>query len=228
MQIEVTADSSFVATGGVFSNNFATGHGGGIYSAARRTTIGPGVRVTGNRADGKGGGIAIMPPVGEISCHANVFSSTITKNLATSAAGLMLHTCDSQVTGTHLEDNAAQQSAGGMQYSGAGSGHLTLSDCMFARNDAQDSEAEGGGGGLLFEDGDIDVAHCHFHNNTAPFGLGGGLNVKGSPSPAATWNLHDSTFLGNFAVDGGGAVFHSNRHRCIQLSTEAHNVIRSS
>ena len=86
-------------------------------------------------------------------------------------------------------------------------GTTTLTNCTVSGSTATASYPYGGqgGGGIDSQGGTLVVKSCAFINNSAPAGGGGAIEVSNLNSPGSL-SVSGSTFTGNVAGGGGGAI----------------------
>ena len=153
--------------------------GGGIYLASGTLTV-TNSTLTGNAADGYGGGIA---SVGTLT----VTNSTLTGNQAGSdGGGIFVDSGTVNVANSTFESNSAE-SGGGIFVD---SGTVSVANSTFESNSAES------GGGIFVDSGTVSVANSTFEGNDAA--NGGGISSDG------TLTVTNSTLTGNQANRGGG------------------------
>ncbi len=101
---------------------------------------------------------------------------------------------------TFSHAHAGEDGFSGGAIRNAGSGALTVSDCVFTSN------VNIAGGGAIRSNGPMTVTNCTFANNSAVDPGTANSGIGGAILPAATLTLSNSTFSGNTAGAQGGAV----------------------
>ncbi len=216
-----------------FLDNSAAGDGGGVQEGGTQTTITGSVFV-GNVSAGNGGGLFVNGQTVSIT------NTVFRQNTATSGGGIEDEAAVLTVASSTFDTNRAMDANGGNgntpDNAGNGGGleadtgvtSVTVSNCLFLNNVANDeSTSNFGGGGIYDNTGDLTVSNSQFAGNAADeiggallFG-GNSLNVTGSTfdknhandagaifvSPSAQLsNLINDTFVGNVAQTQGGAL----------------------
>ncbi len=196
-------NSSLMMTGCSFIDNFCRGYGGGMYLDEAPTAILTDCSFESNSAVADdpyhGGGGAVF-----VSDAAPQFEGcTFTGNRSTAGGGAIFLYFESDVTITEctFTQNAAE--GGLIEFGGAlmmyGFCNATAVDSLFDGNTA------GAFGGAIYLGGDeLDIEGCRFVGNEAGRS-GGAICVN---EYANVWmNLNRSQFVGNNAVDFGGAFY---------------------
>jgi len=208
-----------VLDGFTITNGYA-GQGGGVYIYTSQPTI-KNCRISYNRSDSGGGGIAIgnwsTNPIFDnciiegntasygggvymwYASHPRFNNCEIKGNSATSYGGGLyaVNCCVPNLTRCVISDNTAGSNGGGI-YSGW-YGWFYMDTCTVVRNSAGSM----GGGAFAGYYGDVNAWNTIFADNTAT--TGGGVCVVSSNSEAT---LRNCTVTGNTASEGGG--FYSN------------------
>ncbi len=191
-----TAETSAVISGGIISENTATG-GAGVW--ADYVTISGGT-ISQNRADGNnqsGGGVFVN--------HIFKLSGTgnITENIAYTGGGICIgNQADStfEITGGTISKNKATGSTGG---GGIYSAKVTSTDdvasCMTGGSITENVAETGSGGGLYLR-GKFELKGGTISKNSAPLLAGGGVNVHSSAEMVIT----DGTISNNEANEAAG------------------------
>ena len=191
-----TAETSAVISGGIISENTATG-GAGVW--ADYVTISGGT-ISQNRADGNnqsGGGVFVN--------HIFKLSGTgnITENIAYTGGGIYIgNQADSsfEITGGTISKNKATGSTGG---GGIYSAKVTSTDdvasCMTGGSITENVAETGSGGGLYLR-GKFELKGGTISKNSAPLLAGGGVNVYSRAEMVIT----DGTISNNEANEAAG------------------------
>jgi len=131
---------------------------------------------------------------------------------------------DASISGLTISNGLSTSQGGGIFFSNKGS--LTVTDCLIA-----DNTAERSGGGIVSNDGTVNVADSTFTNNFAfafgNIGDGGGAVFTGSSQANVnvTFNITNSTFVGNGTGGTGGAILGSGGELNITNSTITGNTV---
>ena len=186
-------------------NNALADPGGAIHSSAGDLVV-ERVRVTGNRASLRGGGISA------VGSSLSVTDSTIDDNMDTGGVGgggLYTNVVTTTLTRTVIRDNTATNvnvpEGGGFK---AESTVLTMTDSLIHDNHLIDTDANGVifGGGLQLLSSPATIRNSTISNNDM---AGGVVEVGGGIQTDANLTLVNSTVSGNEALgaapsDGGG------------------------
>ena len=186
-----TAETSAVISGGIISENTATG-GAGVW--ADYVTISGGT-ISQNRADGNnqsGGGVFVN--------HIFKLSGTgnITENIAYTGGGICIgNQADStfEITGGTISRNRATGRTGGGGVYCANAVAAYMTDGIITEN-----IAETGSGGGLYLRGKFELKGGTISKNRAPLLAGGGVNVYSNAEMVIT----DGTISGNEANEAAG------------------------
>jgi hypothetical protein len=170
------------------------GHSGGVHVWGGAFTMSGGT-ISGNTADGVGGGVNVGDSEDEDgSMLANgtftMSGGTISNNTASDSGG-GVHVSDGDFTmedGT-ISGNISSDNGGGVQ---VGDGTFTMEDGTISGNTAPM------GGGVFVDDGDFTMEDGTISDNTASM-IGGGVGVVGG-----TVAMDAGTISGNTALYGGG------------------------
>ena len=191
-----TAETSAVISGGIISENTATG-GAGVW--ADYVTI-LGGTISQNHADGNGqsGGGVYVNHIFRLSG-----TGTITENSAYTGGGICIgNKADStfEITGGTISRNRATGSTGG---GGIYSAKVTSNDDITSRmtgGTITENVAETGSGGGLYLRGKFELKGGTISKNRAPLLAGGGVNVYSNAEMVIT----DGTISGNEANEAAG------------------------
>ncbi|CAF4196371.1 unnamed protein product, partial [Rotaria magnacalcarata] len=168
-----------------YDSNWAGEEGGASFF------MGPGSLTTssnvyqGNTASGSNNGGAIYT----LDSHANITTCSFTNNAAKKLGGALYveNSEATQISNSNFEKNGAQESAGGIMWTGS-------SGSVISRNTATQ------GGGIAVEDAQGSILQSTLSENSAV--QGGGIYVN------STFNISDSTILSNTASGGiGDGIF---------------------
>ena len=222
----------------MFTNNNATGNGGGAAFAGMATLTD--CTFMGNAAEsvaigGGSGGGAIFgddPTLTNCTFSGNTaengggarFTETATltncmfsDNTANNSGGGASFFKTATLNGCTFTDNTTNNRGGGAYFGGAGN---TLTDCMFITNNARNR-----GGGAYFNAGENMLTGCTFTGNEATSGTDSGSGGGAYFNSSAT--LTSCTFTDNEALfEGGGAYFFINQatlSSCIFMNNKAIN-----
>jgi predicted outer membrane repeat protein len=183
-------------TDSTFTNNSATGNGGGIYTSRSNIDV-KSSKFTGNSA-ANGGAIYSTNVASAPIALLNVADSSFSGNSATQEAGggiSLYDHADLSVSKSVFSGNSATTTGGGI--STILGGRLSLTDSTLSGNTA------GSGGGLYFElSKKVDVISSTFSGNSATT-LGGGIHGSQSARPSIPM-IVNSTISENTADLGGG------------------------
>ena len=186
-----TAETSAVISGGIISENTATG-GAGVW--ADYVTISGGT-ISQNRADGnnQSGGGVFVNHIFKLSG-----TGTITENSAYTGGGICIGSQkDStfEITGGTISKNKATGSTGGGGIYCAQAVAAYMTDGLITEN-----VAETGSGGGLYLRGKFELKGGTISKNRAPLLAGGGVNVYSNAEMVIT----DGTISGNEANEAAG------------------------
>ncbi len=184
----------------VITGNDADGDGGGI--AAEGDAFGLRIEnttITGNHSDDGGGGVEGVGARGDVQ----VINSTITGNDTDNWGGALYFYADTgilNVVGSDLSGNTAGD-GGGAGWWGGNRSQGTLMNSTVSGNTAEGSE----GGGLAFYTDAVRIENSTISNNTAEDDNGGGLYLQNNQLGV---EIHNSVISGNHSIDGaGGGAF---------------------
>ena len=160
--------------------------------------------ISGNVAAYEGGGLAVAT-----NGHALLIDSRFEGNSTQfGRGGALFAGADAlvDIDGSSFASNSAgsTQTGGGAVFV---DGHLRVTDSFFTDNEAHSIDIapglwNGGSGGALYSEGELDVERSVFERNTAgEVGAGGAVHHKG---PA---RVSDSTFASNVAGGAGGGLY---------------------
>ncbi|TAF03613.1 MAG: DUF4347 domain-containing protein [Oscillatoriales cyanobacterium] len=212
--IATKSGGSLTIKGSEFTNNKGS-YGGAVNNLLGSLTI-ENSKFTGNRTDkGVGGAVYVDgangsgpnaspgPVAGTIAIRNSVFDGNIGTGEG-GAAFLFGYLQDKVVleNSTFINNKAVKYSSGSGGSGGGvrhGNAELTVTNCTFANNTADDN-----GGGLWFgEDGNVSIVNSTFSGNTAA-NQGGGIVVANRDSFAT--NIVNSTFAKNSAGEYSGGI----------------------
>jgi hypothetical protein len=109
------------------------------------------------------------------------------------------------ISGLTIRNGNSSAGSGGGIY--AFNANLTLSDCVVSDNGAPG----GGGGGIYSTAGDALIENCLFLNNSAASRDGGAIyNIGATCCNTAYLDLHTSTIMGSYAINGG-AIYNTEK-----------------
>lgn len=209
-------EGTLTVAGCSITGNTTPDNGGGIHNYATMTISG-GASVSGNSA-GYGGGIrndndgsltivdttisdnlaAFGGGIDNYSGSMSMTISSLERNTATYYGGAITTSAAATIEGSTFRDNSAQ-SGGGVDNHGLGV-NLILTLCTFTNNTASVN-----GGGMITDEGSVEVNSCTFDGNSAAI-AGGGVFV----GTTGTATINDSALTGNTAsslMGGyGGAI----------------------
>ncbi len=184
-------DSSLIVVGSVFTHNYATDRGAGIFNHGSLEVTGS---LFSNNIAYSGGGISNWSP-GTLT----VTRSSFIGNQADNGGGLDNTWAHAKVTDSTFTSNRIEYEG----YGGAGiyniAGWLTVIRTQFVGNCA----ANTAGGGIRNESW-MTIEDSSFINNTSPNGSGGGLFNLIGPDVETRAYLTNTTFISNSAGTGGG------------------------
>ncbi|NCF40567.1 MAG: hypothetical protein GWP75_10670 [Planctomycetia bacterium] len=183
--------SSPTVTNCTFTDNTASGYGGGMYNYSNSNPTVTGCTFTNNTAGRSGAGMT-----NHDDSSPTLTNCTFTNNTASDDGGGMYNTNSSNPTVTNcpFTDNTASRYGGGMQNQDSSP---TLINCTFTSNSGGD------GGGMANVDAALPtLTGCTFTNNTASDD-GGGMANSNYSGPI----LNDCTFSNNTASDDGGGMY---------------------
>ena len=204
-----TAANKDADGGGIYSSTFGCGECGGTRGHLSLTNT----TVTGNAADGRGGGVHVRGDEGDLGRYeqASLRGSTISENRADRGAGIFARgTAETVVAETTVSENVAALSGGGLYLEAT---YARVEASTISANSAPAEAASNRGGGIFaiggeFADdfqGEVALENSTVHGNVAHTG-GGIAIVSGNPEVLAvpTFSLRTSTVAGNSAQVGTG------------------------
>ncbi|HVR40345.1 MAG TPA: Calx-beta domain-containing protein, partial [Thermoanaerobaculia bacterium] len=173
-------------------------NGAGIVDFYENLTL-DAVVVSGNNAQGVGGGVAVG---GDDATQLTIQNSTITGNNASGGGGVYVYYADINISDSQITENNAEGGAGLLAnggYNGVGPlATIQISDTTFSGNDAS-----GDGGGVFLYNGDVTFDTVTIDQNTSS-GNGAGLHLDGF---FLLLTIQDSTISGNIATGDGGGIY---------------------
>ena len=222
LELKAYGQANIFVEGVTLSNGLSTYSGGGLYVTTDGNITLTNNAITGNSADGWGGGINVNLYSGE---KLTLTNNTITNNAAGKGGGGVkaYEGTTTTLTNNTITGNSAGIEGGGL--SAESCDRLTLTGNTIANNTAD----KGGGVNVyLSHDGTLSLTTNTITNNSTnltDYGYGGGLNV----SSCDTATLTNNTITKNSAATNGGGVFASSSNTLIlENNTIARNSANQS
>jgi CSLREA domain-containing protein len=221
--IDVRGSSLTVQDLSVDDSVLIGGNGAGIRAGVAGTSLTVlNSAVSTNQAGGNGAGIFAGPGV-----PLTISGSTISGNTASlspNGGGGVSSAQSLTITGSTISGNTATNlsataDGGGVR---ATTGPVTIESTEISGNH---SLAGGNGGGLsvgLLFGADSAIRHSQVLDNTAPSGLGGGIDME------STFAVEDSVVSGNTAHDGGGILHNSTGGLIARTTVTTNNAVAAS
>jgi len=198
----VSAGATLTVRDSRISGNKAQDKGGGVYLMTGDYTLDT-CRIYGNQS-GDGGGIAIAD-LNDPAATGTIASCVLSNNTAGSGGGIYSigDTNNLSLAGCTITANRASSSGGGMylytDIAVPSSSHLLITDTTFSNNAATNN-----GGGILANDYLVWMTNCTFSDNTAATLDGGGTYLGGGQ---ASLEMDGCTVSGCWAADDGGGIW---------------------
>ena len=182
--------------GSAMSGNTAGDGGGGIFNAPGGELTMTNSTVSGNAAGRGGGGIN-----NSVNGEMTISNSTVSGNAAFNGGGVYNDLGPLEIAGSTVSGNSADRAGGGI-FNDHG-GELTITNSIVRENAADGTDdcpnpnpCPGGGGGI-FNLGELTTKNSTVSGNTSASG-GGGISNRG-----ITFTLVNATVSGNTASQGG-------------------------
>lgn len=189
-----------VTNGSVISGNQAEGEGGGVFVYRGPLEIADST-ITGNRADDLGGGIYVRGDYAGSSDSTTITDSSISSNTGYIGGGMATVYTALTISGSTISDNTAISA---ISFVGGG-GLLIAFDSASISHSTVSGNAAAVGGGVQNFGANLRIDHCTIFGNTAAYG--GGLTNLFFTTGYGAVELTNSTISGNYATYSGGGIF---------------------